>query len=339
MSGGPPSHIPLGAGAEFDAIRRLAARWGMRAVGLGDDCAVLDPPEGERLVISTDSSVENVHFRRSWLSPREIGWRATAGALSDLAAMGARPLGVMLGLVVPYEWRSALDELADGIGEAAAFGGAPILGGDTSDGGVLALAVTVIGAAARPLPRSGARAGDRLYVTGVLGGSLGALRDLEAGRIPRPGMWQRFAHPEPRLREGQWLAEQGVTAAVDISDGLAADLGHLAAASGVRIAVDLDKLPVYEEADPRTGAFGAVGGAAKHALAVLTDAARSGEEYELLVTSPKPLDAARFAARFQLPLTEIGRAEALSVGQAPEVVLTAQGRRVDLPPGHDHFSS
>ena len=332
----PLNHSPLGPGAEFDLVRRLAARWGERAAGLGDDAAVLDVPAGERLVVSTDAFVEDVHVRRGWLLPREIGWRATAAALSDLAAMAARPLGVVVAVALPEAWLRDAEEIADGIGEAAAYAGTHVIGGDTTRAPQLSLTVTVLGSARRPLLRTGARPGDGVYVTGALGGPLAALRDLERGVEPLPFQRARFAHPEPRIREAQWLAERGATAAIDVSDGLAADARHLAAASGVRLLLDLDRLPVHEELDPRTGAWSADERQA-HPAAVLLDAARSGEEYELLVTAPGQIDAAEFAARFGIRLTEIGRVEeAGELGAGVETRIA--GERVDPPAGHDHLS-
>ena len=116
----------MGEGAEFDAIRRLLRLWDTRATGIGDDAAILDVPSGQRLVISTDASVQNVHFRREWLSAEEIGGRATAAALSDLAAMAATPLGLLLALAVPDDWRTELEALARGVGNIASAAGCPI---------------------------------------------------------------------------------------------------------------------------------------------------------------------------------------------------------------------
>lgn len=302
--------LALGPGGEFDVVRRLLARWGDLGSGIGGDCAVLDVPAGARVVVSTDTSVEHVHFRRDWLTAREIGHRATAAALSDLAAAAATPLGLVLAMTVPLGWRGDLDALADGVGDVARHAGCPIVGGDLSAGGELSLTVTVLGHAARPLARDGVRPGDALWVTGRLGGPTLALAGLLAGRTPAPEARERFARPLPRLAEARWLAEHGARAAVDISDGLAADARHLAAASGVALAIDAERVPRVAGADART------------ALA-------SGEEYELLVAAPASLDAAAFAARFGLPLTRIGTASAGPAG------VTA---RVDLPPGHDHFS-
>lgn len=305
----------LGPGREFDLIRRLLERWGGRAHGIGDDAAVLDVPRGARLVASTDSAIENVHFRREWLSPEEIGWRAAMAALSDLAAMAAQPLGVLVALSGPDRWIDDIPALADGIGAAAEAAGARIVGGDLTRAGELAIAITVLGAAITPLPRGGARPGDAIYVTGALGGPLAALRAWARGATPTAAQRARFAHPVARLREASWLARQGAHAGIDISDGLLSDLAHVAAASGVRIAVELDGLPVVE-------------GVSRE------DAARSGEEYELAVAAPPGLDGRAFERAFGIPLTAIGRVEE----GAPGVVATLGGARVAPGGGWDHFS-
>lgn len=304
----------LGPGREFDVIRDLLRRWGPLATGIGDDAAVLDVPPGERLVVSADSSVEHAHFRREWLTPREIGWRATAAALSDLAAMGAAPLGVLLSLSVPPDWLSDLPALADGIGDAVRAAGACIVGGDMTAARNMCIAITVLGHAAEPLRRSGARTGDVIYITGRLGGPLAAVRAWERGEAPGAEDRARFAHPVPRLREAQWLARHGAHAAIDISDGLLGDAAHLAAASGARIVLQLDALPTV----PGVRAL---------------DAARSGEEYELIVAAPT-LDTAAFEREFDLPLTAIGRVEP----GAPELQATLHGERVAPEGGFSHFS-
>lgn len=312
---GPSRHSSLGAGGEFDVVRRMLERWGDLAAGIGDDAAIL-PPHAGQIVVSTDTSVEDVHFRREWITHREIGYRATAAALSDLAAMAAAPLGVFLALTLPEGDVPLVDELADGVGESVRSAETRILGGDVTRGDKLSLTLTVIGSADAPALRSGARAGDRVYVTGRLGGPLGALRAFSRGSAPAPEHRARFAHPVPRLGESRWLAERGVRAAIDVSDGLVADARHLAAASGVVIHLCSENLPV---------------------LAPMTadDAAVSGEEYELLVTTPDVLDEAAFAREFGLELTEIGE---VCAGVEPDVVLTAGGRRVAAPAGYDHFT-
>jgi thiamine-monophosphate kinase len=305
----------LGPGREFDLVRVMMSRWGDRARGIGDDATVLDVPDGEQLVVSTDTSLEDVHFRREWLSPDEIGWRATAAALSDLAAMAANPLGVLLALTLPREWIDELGALAEGVAAAASAVGAPIIGGDLTHGDRLAVTVTVIGSSAAPLRRSGAQPGNTLWITGQLGGPALALAAWSEGRQPSPEARARFAHPLPRIREAQWLVSAGATAGIDISDGLGGDAGHLAAASGVRITIDADALPRVGEADVST-------------------AQRSGEEYELLVTTGSSFDDGAFQKEFGLSLTRIGSVEE---GE-PAVDLLIGGERVASPAGYDHFS-
>ena len=305
----------LGPGREFDLIRALTNQWGDLARGVGDDAALLDVPAGEMLVVSADNIVEGVHFRDGWLTPREIGWRAASAALSDLAAMAAAPLGVLVSLSLPDSWLSRVEDLARGIGEAVASAGTVIVGGNITGARELNVAMTVLGHCARPLRRSGARPGDALYVTGRLGGPVTAVRALEHGETPPRRARDRFAWPEPRLRAAQWLAANEAHAAIDISDGLFADAGHVAAASGVRLVIDLDTLPLLAGVDPAT-------------------AARGGEEYELLVAAPADLDTAAFACALALPLTRIGRVES----GAAEVEATLHGARVAPLDGFDHFS-
>lgn len=307
----------LGPGGEFDLIRRMFARWRDAARDAGDDAAVLVVPPGHRVIASTDTSLEDVHFRRSWLTLEEVGYRATVAALSDLAAMAATPLGLLVAASVPPDVAASIEELADGIGAAAAGAACGIVGGDLTRGDRISLTVTVLGTARRPVFRSGARGGHRLYVTGRLGGPGAALRALVAGAQPLSAHRVRFARPEPRLAEARWLAERGAAALIDLSDGLASDARHLAAASGVALRIDLDRLPRVEGVDG-------------------PGAAISGEEYELLAAVPDELDAAGFASRFGIPLSEVGTVEAAGV---PAVVFEAGGRRVDLDGGYDHFSA
>ena len=310
------AHVALGPGGEFDAIGRLLARWGPVARGVGDDAAVLEVPAGERLVVSTDTSVEDVHFRAAWLSPEEIGYRATAAALSDLAAMAATPLGLTVALVLPSAWRARLDALADGIAQAASAAGTPIVGGDLSGGAVLSLGVTVLGSAAHPLERGGARVGQTVWVTGQLGGPRAALQAWQGGTTPEAAHRERFARPVPRLAAARWLAARGATAAIDLSDGLLRDAGHIAAASGVTLVLALEQVPVLPGVSPR-------------------DAAASGEEYELLVAAPADLDAAAFARAHGVALTAVGTVQPAAGRGA--VQATWQGRPVQGPTGFDHF--
>lgn len=310
--------VALGPGAEFDTVRAMLARWGAHAPGVGDDAALLDVPAGQRLVVSTDTSVENVHFKRQWLSPEEIAYRAAAAALSDLAAMGATPLGMVIAITLTEQWRAQIAQLADGFAMASREIGCPIIGGDLTAGSELSIGVTVLGSVKDALTRSGARAGDSLWVTGRLGGTLLALRALESGADAAPAHRTRFAHPVPRIREAQWLAAHGATAAIDCSDGVAADASHLAAASSARIILELDELPLVEGA-------------------TMQDAAQSGEEYELIVTAPGTLDRAAFEREFGIPITAIGRVEAAAT-HAQGLETHTRGQRVPFPRGHRHFS-
>lgn len=306
-------HQALGTGREFDTIRALIARWGDLVADIGDDAAVLPPVQGVP-VISTDACVEDVHFRRAWITPREIGVRAAAAALSDLAAMGATAGQVLVAFVVPDRWQDALLEIADGLAEPIRAAGARIVGGNLSRGATLGITLTVIGDAARPVPRSGARPGDLVLVTGRLGGPGAAIADWAAGRPPAAWARQRFTAPVPRLREGRLLARAGATAMLDISDGLAADARHLGAASGCVLTLDPSRVPCGPGVD---------------SAAALV----SGEEYELLATLPEsawPALEARWASETDVPLTVIGRVEPFGTAASP-----AAGSE---HAGHDHFA-
>lgn len=311
-------NLPLGPGGEFDAIAAALARWGPLAAGVGDDCAVLDVPPGEKLVMSLDTALEDVHFRRGWLTPQEIGYRSTMAAMSDLAAMAAVPLGVAAAISLPSSWHEDFLGICDGIGEAVRLAGTRIVGGDLTRSAALSITVTVLGCVATPMSRAGARPGDALWVTGLLGGPLLALAALERGSVPRDEFRARFARPVARFEEARWLAAHGATAGIDVSDGVVADASHLAAAGRVRIMLDLDLLPVLSGAS-------------------VDDAARSGEEYELVVTAPADLDTAAFAQRFGIPLTCIGTVEECANGVAL-LETRRRGALVDPPRGHDHLS-
>ena len=315
--------LRLGAGGEFDRLRAIFARLGPAARDLGDDCALVSVA-GRTIAISIDLSLEGVHFRTDWLSFREIGWRATAAALSDLAADGAAPLGVLVSLGVPGNRQrlsgNASLEIMAGVGAAARSVGAHVLGGDLVRSPRYLVDVCALGLADRPVRRNGARPGDRLWVTGRLGGAGRALHALQAGQRPEPALRRRFARPVPRIAAGSWLARHGGRAMIDLSDGLAGDAGHLAAASGVAIAIELERVPCWPGVTPR-------------------DALRSGEEYELLVALPRTFgerDARAFSRATGLPLTRIGVCTAGRGGRGG-VRITENGRRITPPPGFDHF--
>lgn len=307
----------LGPGVEFDLIRRMGARWGTMVRNIGDDAAVLDVAAGARLVVSTDSSVEGVHFRREWFSLAEIGYRASIAALSDLAAMAAEPLGILVAATLPADVAENIEALADGIGQAARNHDCPIVGGDLTGGDRISLTMTVLGTARPPVGRGGARPGDGVWMTGRLGAAGAALRALLSGALPSAEHWPRFAHPVARIAEARWLAERGATAMIDISDGLSSDARHIAAASGVAIDIELERLPCAMEVSSRA-------------------AATSGEEYELLVTAPDEFDVVEFERRFAIPLTCIGIVRDVGEGT---VAFREGGSRVDLAGGYDHFSA
>jgi thiamine-monophosphate kinase len=316
----------LGPGPEFDRIRAIEARLGERASGLGDDCALL-PLGTEYLALSTDMSLEGVHFRTEWLSLEEIGWRAAAGALSDLAAVGAETVGVLAALSTPAAAPpDATVALMEGIGRATAAAGGTVLGGDLARGAAVTVAVTVIGRVARPVRRAGAVPGDRLWLTGKLGGARAGLLALEAGHQPDPAAREAFAHPVPRIEAGKWLAAHGARAMIDVSDGLAGDAAHLAAASGVSLAIPLERIPL--------GA-GVADAARRRGEDPAEFAARGGEDYELLAALPAGFTTAlagEFERALGIPLTLVGEVQA-----GAGVALSRGGTSVTLT-GFDHFA-
>lgn len=308
------SSLPLGPGLEFDRIRAIVAALGLEGAGIGDDCALVPPAEGV-LALSTDVSVEGVHFRREWLTFEEIGWRAAAAALSDLAGEGAAPEGVLAALTMPRGATTTEGvQVMSGVGAAARAVGASVRGGDLSAGPAWSVAVTVWGRAVRPVTRGGARAGEGLWVTGTLGGAAAAVAAWNDGREPTPAARAAFARPEPRVAAGAWLAMRGAGGMLDLSDGIASDAGHLAAASGVSLRVALERLPLAPGVtDP-----------------VL--AAQGGEDYELLLSLPGDFaDAAAFTRATGLSLTQVGE-----VGAGAGVAFTLHGKPQPLT-GFQHF--
>jgi thiamine-monophosphate kinase len=320
-NGGRIGTAEMGPGREFDLIRRLLATWGEKATGIGDDAAILDVPRGDSVVITVDTSIEEVHFRRSWITPREIGWRSATAAISDIAAMAAVPRAILLSVVAPPSRLDDLEEIAAGIGDAVASVGAAIIGGNTARGGELSITCTVVGSAfgESALGRAGARAGDRLYVTGRLGGPGRAVAAWSAGGEPRSDWRDRFAHPVARIDEARWLARHGATACIDLSDGMASDAGHLAAASGVGLEIYGHRLPRMNEV-------------------AIEDAFTSGEEYELLVTSAAELDVDAFERRFGIPLTGIGTVVDRRGDGDQAVMLSGAENSVATLRGYDHLS-
>lgn len=310
-----PTHLQLGPGREFDVIRSIAARLGPSAVGLGDDCALVQVG-GATLALSIDGSVEGTHFRTDWFTFDEIGWRAAAAALSDLAADGAQPLGVLVSLGGPSP--REFETIMSGVGAVVTSVGAKVLGGDLVRSEKYLVDICALGTCARAVQRSGAQPGDGLWVTGTLGAPHLALRAWRSGQPPAISVARRFARPEPRIGPGIWLAEHGATAMIDVSDGLGADARHLAAASQVGIELQLQQVPCVPGADA-------------------LDAVASGEEYELLAALPESFDepqARAFQERFSLRLTRVGRCV-----PAPGLRLLDRGIPVVAPHGFDHFDA
>lgn len=313
--------ISLGPGREFDLIRELARRWGPRARDLGGDCAIFEAG-GERLALSIDVSIEGVHFKRDWLTPREIGYRAAASALSDLAAVAAEPAGLLLTISVPGDDADLALAIGEGAGDAVADAGAVIIGGDMSRGSEIVVDCCVIGRMAPGLSRAGAKPGDRLVVTGMLGGPLAALEAWMSGAEPAPEARARFAKPAPRHAAARFLAHHRAHAMIDISDGLAGDIGHLLAAGDIGLTLDADSVPLMPVARAAASAKGEP---------AWRFAARSGEEYELLAALPADVTDEELS-HAPVPVTVIGTFEAEAGLRA-----RAGGAPVTLPHTHDHF--
>jgi thiamine-monophosphate kinase len=313
---------------EFELLARMQERLprpGARVlVGSGDDAAVTLP--GGVTATSVDAIVDGVHFRRGQASPAQIGHKALATALSDLAAMGAEPGEAYVVLGVPPDLdEDGCLELVDGVVALAAATGTSLAGGDVTRAPVLTLAITVVGHAASAellITRSGARPGDALFLSGELGGAAAGLLLLErpelATTVPAEtaaSLRARQVEPVPRLRTGHALAAAGATAMIDLSDGLGADAGHLAAQSGVSLRVDAGSLPLAD-------------GVAAIAAAVGRDplelAASGGEDYELLAALPvgRLAGAASIAALGEATMTQVGEVVA---GEGVEVRLPGGG--------------
>jgi len=307
---------------EFGVIGRIerAARRGPGGsgvvLGMGDDAAVLRLRPGEDVVVTTDALVEDRHFRWSSWSPRILGRRALVANLSDLAAMGARPLGFLLALAAPPELPvRVLDGVVAGLLHEARTHGCPLVGGNTTRARETSLTITAVGAVARgrALTRAGARAGDRILVTGTLGGAA-----LDAARAERgPGPVRHV--PVPRLAAGRRLTRvRGVGGCIDVSDGLEADLAHLLEPRGLAAELEPARLPRPRGFDAACRRLGL------DPEALLLG---GGEDFELLLTlRPQAPSAAALARRLGAPVAEIGRA-----------VRRPRGRGRPPPRGWRHF--
>lgn len=305
--------------SEFTLIYRYFSALGRgEAVDLsvGDDCAILRLQPGERLATSVDTVVEGVHFPEDSF-PEDVGFRAVAVAVSDLAAMGARPLGMTIALTLPEADEFWLNAFSQGVAQAVSAYDMPLIGGDTTRG-ALTITVQVLGALPldQALLRSGAGVGDAVYVSGTLGDAAAALAFLNGQWQPHADaaayLLQRFNRPAARVALGRQLLGTA-SAAIDISDGLLADAGHVAAASGVCIRIDPHALPLsaalqaHENSEQRL----------RWALA-------GGDDYELC---------------FCLPVSESAPAGCTRIGTVAtgEGVLLDPDVGIELPRGYQHF--
>lgn len=284
---------------EFGFIDKICARFAELPLngfeGIGDDCAVLPVADGDALLFTADLLNEGVHFLRRATSARELGGKALAVNLSDIAAMGGRPVATLLSLALPPDaGETWAEEFMEGYRTLSERYGVALVGGDTTRSGQgITINVTAIGRA--PLScikrRSAARPGDVLFTTGALGASGAGLRDLLAGRLDTPAAVEH-RNPRPQVEEGLWLGmRREVHAMMDLSDGLASDLRHILDRSGVGAEVLLERIPVAEGSDLQTAACG-------------------GEDYKLLLTADAEGAgrlADEFLKRFGSPLHPLGR--------------------------------
>lgn len=316
--------------SEFDLIARYFTRTAPAGMlGVGDDCALFPVPPGEQVATSTDLLLEGRHFFPD-VDPRALGHKALAVNLSDLAAMGARPIGCVLGLALPRLDEPWLAAFADGFHALAAAHGCPLIGGDTTRSAHdLAISVTVFGAvpASQALRRDGAQAGDDIWVSGELGSADVAYRLLD-GQYPADAPLLAATRgalewPQPQVALG--LALRGVAhAAIDLSDGLLQDLGHILAASGVGASIEFSRMPV------------AAALAAMDAAPLQRAVLGGGDVYQLCFTAPAAkrdaVQAAGLAANARV--TRIGQ----TLAQPGLTVLDGQGQPMTtLPAGFDHF--
>lgn len=282
-------------------IRRLAQTSRNRSVlrGVGDDCALLSPQPGFELLVTTDLSIEDVHFRRAWHPARSVGHRCLARGLSDIAAMGGEPLACFLSLglppKLPEKW---LDEFLSGLMALARRWKVELAGGDVSSAAQIFADIIVVGQvpAGQAILRSGAKPGDRIFLTGQLGGSTAILRRLFAGKHVRPSTPSRHFFPEPRLEIARVLRKRRLaTSMIDLSDGLSIDLAHLCEESRVTAQISAAKIPIAPGANLELGLHG-------------------GEDYELLFTARSSTKVPKQIAG--ISITQIGSMHGATAGPA-----------------------
>lgn len=328
---GEENDISVSDVGEFGLIARILSRLPAGdgvVLGAGDDAAVVAAPDG-RVVATTDVLVDGMHFRRDWSTAHDIGVKAAAQNLADIAAMGAVPTALLVGLAAPadlaLEW---VDGLADGLAAESASVGASVVGGDVVRSTTLTISVTAIGdlGGRAPVTRAGARPGDVVVVAGRLGYAAAGLALLSAGQDDG-ALTDAHRRPQVPYAAALRLAECGATAMIDVSDGLVADLGHIAESSRVRIELASDDLPLPPELVDAGLALGldpltwVAGGGDDHAFAATMSSEAALRAVTRLADLPEPV-----------PFTQVGR-----VVDGSGVVF------VDSPPsgpsGHDHFAT
>ena len=317
--------VPLPEKELIAQIRRSSrGRSGLVALGIGDDCAVLTPRFGHQVLVTTDFTLEGIHFRREWHSPEVVGHRCLARGLSDIAAMGGEPSSVFLSLAVPKKLpQKWVDRFLKGLLSLARAFKVSLAGGDVAEspGGILA-DIIVVGMVPKgeAILRSGAKPGDRIYVTGKLGGSATALQRLVAGKKVQPKDFPRHFHPMPRIATGRFLRSRHLASAmIDLSDGLSTDLAHICEESGTGAELMANAIPLA-----RVG---------RHNAEVdLRNALHGGEDYELLFTAPRNTTVPRRI--IGVPVSLIG-----CMRRDQNIVLTDErGAGCELRPrGWEHF--
>jgi thiamine-monophosphate kinase len=307
-------------------IRRLAHTPPNRGIvqGIGDDCAILRPARGSELLITTDLCIENVHFRRAWHPPAVIGHRCVTRGLSDIAAMGGEPLACFLSLGLPKDGlpedakQKWVNSFLKGLLDLAKRFHVQLAGGDISSASKITADIVVVGQvpAGKAILRSGANPGDRIYVTGALGGSAAVLKQLYAGKPIKSARSSPHFYPEPRIEAGIQLRKRA-TAMIDLSDGLSVDLAHICAESRVSAMIIAGQLPIGKGAD-------------------LELALHGGEDYELLFTVPRRTKIPSQIAGVKI--TEIGEIKNHS-DYSPVIQILGQNGKVRplAQRGWEHF--
>jgi thiamine-monophosphate kinase len=333
------SRKPMGELALIEQIRHdfAASRSQTLTLGIGDDCAILRPPQGSEVLVTTDFTLENRHFRRDRHPPESVGHRCLARGLSDLAAMGATPLAAFLSLALPADMlankpgQTWISSFFNGLRALADLHNVPLAGGDTSQSpaNLILADIILLGSApkGKALRRTGARPGDLLYVTGQLGGADAELATI-LKRRRRTSAIDNHPHlyPEPRVDTGEALLRRGLaTACLDISDGLSTDLAHLCRASAAHAEIEQTAIPIHPLAQKLAPA------------AALKSALHGGEDYELLFTAPPSTRMPSSIAGVQV--TRIGAITPRRSGRPLITLIAPDGTRTALEPaGWEHFS-